>query len=62
MIVGSKYVFNTDNDEDVLSHKIDQHTFVLKFLKVNYVYPDPLLHRRWHVGTKGSQPRRVQKS
>ena len=31
-------------------------------LKVNYVYPDPLLHERWYVGTKGSQSRRVQKS
>ena len=32
MIVGSKYVFHTDNDNDVLSHKINQHTCVLKFL------------------------------
>ena len=62
MIMGSKYVFHTDNDDDVLSHKINQHTCVLNFLKRNYVYPDPLLHERWYVGTKGSQPRRVQKS
>ena len=29
---------------------------------MNYVYPDPLFHERWYVGTKGSQPRRVKKS
>ena len=62
MIVGSKYVFHIGNDDDVLSHKINQHTRVSNFLKRNYVYPDPLLHERWYVGTKGSQPRRVQKS
>ena len=61
IIVGSKYVFHSNNDNDVLSLKINQHTYVLNFLKVNYVYPDPLLHERWYVGTKGSQPRRVQK-
>ena len=47
MIVGSKYIFHTNNDDDVLSHKINQHTCVLKILKVNYVYPDRLLHERW---------------
>ena len=61
MIVGSKYVFHTDNDDDVLSHKINQHPCVLKILKRNYVYPDPLLLERWYVGTKGPQPWRVQK-
>ena len=63
MIVGSKYVLHTDNDDDVLSHKINRHTcvFVLKILKVNYEYPDPLLQGRWYLGTKGLQPRRVQK-
>ena len=30
MIVGSKYVFDMDNDDDVLSLKINQHTYVLK--------------------------------
>ena len=62
MIVGSKYVFHTDNDDDVLSHKINQHICVLNFQMMNYVYPDPLLHGRWYIGTKGLQPRRVQKS
>ena len=33
MIVGYRYVFHTDNGNDVLSHKIDQHICVLKFLK-----------------------------
>ena len=33
MIVGSKYVFHTDNDDDVLSHKINQHTCVSIFFK-----------------------------
>ena len=33
MIVDSRYVFHTDNDDDVLSHEIDQHICVLKFLK-----------------------------
>ena len=33
MIVGSKYVFHTDNDSDVSSHKINQHICVLKILK-----------------------------
>ena len=32
MIVGSKYVFHTDNDDDVLSLKINQHT-CFKLLK-----------------------------
>ena len=45
MIVGSKYVFHTDNDDDVLSHETNQHTCVLIFfLKRNYMYPNPLLH------------------
>ena len=61
MIVGSKYVFYTDNDDDVLSHKTNQRICVLKFLKANYVYPDPLLYGRSYIGTKGSQPLRVQK-
>ena len=46
MIVGSKYVFHTDNDDDVLSYKINQHIWVLNFWKRNYVYPDPLLHEK----------------
>ena len=33
MIVGSKYVFHTDNDDDVLSLKINQHILCFKFLK-----------------------------
>ena len=33
VIVGSKYVFHTDNDNDVLSRKINQHICVLKFFK-----------------------------
>ena len=49
-------------DNDVSSLKINQHTFVLKFLKVNYEYPYPLLYGRWYVGTKGLQLRRVQKN
>ena len=60
MIVGSRYVFHTNNDDDVLSHKINQHTCVSNCQKRNYVYPDPLLHERWYVGTKGSQLRRVK--
>ena len=28
MIVGSKHVFHTDNDDDVLPHKINQHICV----------------------------------
>ena len=39
MIVGSMYVFHTDNDDDVLSHKINQHTCVLKFLKEELCVP-----------------------
>ena len=60
--MGSKYVFHTENEDDILSHEINQHTCVFKkFQKRNYVYPDSLLHERWYVGTKGSQSRRVQK-
>ena len=33
MIVASKYDFHTDNDDDVLFHKINQHTCVLNFFK-----------------------------
>ena len=33
MIVGSRYVFHTDNNDDVLSHKINQHTYSLNFFK-----------------------------
>ena len=46
MIVGGKYVFHTDNDNDVLSRKINQHIGVLNFWKRNYVYLDPLLHEK----------------
>ena len=48
MIVGSRYVFHTDNEDDVLSHKINQHICVLKIFKKkrNYLYPDPLLHEK----------------
>ena len=33
MIVGSRYVFHMNNDDDVSSHKINQHICVLNFLK-----------------------------
>ena len=52
MIVGSKYVLPVGDDDDVASLKINQHIYVLKILKVNYEYPDPLFHGRWYVGTK----------
>ena len=46
MIVGSKYIFHTDNDDDVLSHKIDQHICVLKFLKEELRVPRSPIARK----------------
>ena len=35
-----------DNDDDVLSHKINQHTYILIFFKEELRVPDPLLHEK----------------